>query len=178
MIKTEVIDGVRFEVAPFRSTEALRFKVSLMKTLGPSIGQIMGVLENGLPQSGNFGDIKLDGDKLSKAIEKLMEQLGEDEFEALLRRMFQNVTAIITKDKKVLRLSFTESEFDHSMDMVFQGRLFTVYPVMLFVIRANYPDFFKKLASGIGLKIKKIASSLKDEPASDKDSEESEMLED
>jgi len=161
-VKEKVIDGIRFSVAPFRSTEGLRLKAFLAGKLGPAIGQFLGVLKDGIPEKG-FANIKLDGGVLSKSIEKLMGVLGEDDFEALIRRMFRNVTAYMKLNGETKTFFFTDDAFETSMDIVFEGRLFSVYPVMLLVLEANYPDFLSKAAPLIGERIKKIASSAKDE---------------
>jgi hypothetical protein len=158
-MKEKEIDGIRFSVAPFRAVEALKLKSFLLRKFGPSIGQAFGVLKDGLPENGGIGDMKLDGSALSQAIEKLMEQLGEAEFIDLIKRMFGNVTANLVIDGKPLQFSFSEIQFDTSMDMVFSGRLFTIYPVILLVLEANFPDFFGKLAQGIGSRIKKMVTS-------------------
>ena len=158
----KTIGDIKFSVAPFQAVEALRLKSFLLKKFGPSFGQVLGILKDGLPTSGRIGDIKLDGDIMSQAIEKLMEQLGEDEFEAFIKRMFRNVTAGLIKDGTSLQLSFADQAFVTSMEIVFTGRLFTVYPVLLLVLEANYPDFFGKMAQGFGTKIQRILTS---EPA-------------
>jgi hypothetical protein len=168
--KEKVIDGIKFSVAPFRSTEGLRLKAFLAGKLGPSIGQFLGILKDGIQEEG-INNIKLDGGVLSQAIEKLMGQLGEDEFETLIKRMFQNVTAYMKLDGETKVFHFTDLTFDNSMDIVFTGRLFSVYPVMLLVLEANYPDFFAKMATGIGERIRKMASSAKAGPTSAEGSE-------
>jgi hypothetical protein len=60
------------------------------------------------------------------------------------------------------------------MDLVFSGRLFTVYQIALFVLEVNYPDFFDLLAGDIGKRIKRIAASAPEKTASTSDSESSE----
>jgi len=162
MAKEKEIDGIRFSVAPFQAIEALKLKPFLVKKFGPSIGQALGVLKDGLPESGSINDVHLDGAALSQAVEKLMEQLSEDDFISLIKRLFRNVTAFVPKEEKLLELTFTDATFENSMNLVFSGRLFSVYPVMLLVLEANYPDFFGKTAQAIGSRIKKIATS---EPA-------------
>jgi len=172
--KEKTINGIKFSVTPFHSVEGLRLKSFLIKKFGPALGQALGTLRDGLPENGNIGDIRLDGVVLSQAIEKLMEQLGEDDFIALIKRMFQNVIASVTKDGKLLQLTFADQQFDTSMDVVFSGKLFTVYPVLLLVLEANYPDFFGKMAQDIGSKIKKIVTSDPDAPNSTSESGKSE----
>ena len=165
-MKEKTVDGIRFQAAPFSAIEALRLKSFLLKKFGPSIGQVLGLLKDGLPTGGNIGDVNIDGSALSGAIEKLMEQLGEDEYVALIKRLFRNVTAHITRDGQPLQFSFVDHAFETSMNAVFAGRLFSVYPVMLLVLEANFPDFFGRMAQGIGSKIRETFTSGAETPNS------------
>jgi hypothetical protein len=153
------IDGITFTVTPFQAVEALKLKAFLVRKFAPSLGQALGTLKDGIPESGRIGDIKLDGTELSRALEKLMEQLDSDEFINLIMRMFQNVQASFIKDSKPVLLTFGKEHFNTSLDIVFQGRLFSIYPVMLLVLEANFPDFFGKTAGIIGEKIRKTFGS-------------------
>jgi hypothetical protein len=175
--KEKVIDGVRFSVAPFRVVEAARLHPYLIRLLGPSVAKILGALfKKGLPTNGKILDENLDfdGNALSQGIENLVSQLTEDEFEALMRRMFFNVTAYITKNGTSLQLSFADQAFDTSMDIVFAKKVFSIYPVMLFVLEANFPDFLAKMGQGFGLKMKKIITSEPGDQNSNNESEKSE----
>jgi len=178
--KEKTIDGVKFVATAFPAVEAFRLKAYLMKKFGPTIGQIIGTIEGVPPISGKIGDIKdkigdikLDGDKMANAIETLMEQLSEDEFIAFLQRMLRNVVA--HKDKK--QFAFADEHFETTMDIVFNQHIFSVYPVLLLVLEANYPDFFGKI-SGIGKKILETATSEKGEKGSESGSTASETSED
>jgi hypothetical protein len=158
MNKEKTINGVKFSVAPFQAIEALRLKSFLVQKFGPPLGMIFGaVAKNGLPK--NFMEIDVEGVDLGNGIERLMAHLGEHEFIELLRRMFRNVTATVIKDGKQLQLFFTDEVFETSMDIVFKGKLFSIYPVLLLVLEANYPDFFAQMARGIGSKMPKTATS-------------------
>jgi hypothetical protein len=160
MNKTKIIDGVEFTVAPFMAVEALRLKAYLIKTFGPAFGQMLGTLKDGLPKSGSIEDIKLDGPSLAGAIETLMAQLDEEAFINLIKRMFANMT-VKGKDEKGqgFMRQFDTANFNASMETVFSGRLFTIYPVMGLVLEANYPDFFEKTVRNIGKRITVTASS-------------------
>jgi hypothetical protein len=165
MNKTKLIDGVEFTVAPFMAIEALRLKAYLIKTFGPAFGQMLGTLKDGLPKSGSIEDIKLDGAALSGAIETLMVQLDEPSFINLIKRLFANLIAKgKTEDGKPYVRMFDAANFESSLNLVFAGKLFSIYPVMGLVLEANYPDFFDKTVRSIGKQIKGIASS---EPGSE-----------
>jgi hypothetical protein len=171
MVKTKIIDGVEFTAAPFMAVEALRLKAFLVKTFGPAFGQAIGTLKNGLPKNGSIADINLDGTALAGAIETLMSQLDEDSFIKLIKRIFANMTAK-GKDESGhgFMRQFDAANFDASMQTVFSGRLFTIYPVMGLILEANYPDFFEKTVRSIGKQISKITTS---EPASESATDES-----
>jgi hypothetical protein len=156
--KTKEIDGVQFSVTPFPASEAFKLKAYLFKKFAPATGELSGILKDGFPESGKIGDIKIDGRVIAQTLEKLVAQLGEDDFLALIKRLMQHVFAEITVDGKDLKLFFTQNTFDASLDMVFSGRLFSIYPVLLFVLEANYPDFFGKMAGTIGGRIRQMAS--------------------
>ncbi|MDR2952563.1 MAG: hypothetical protein LBU82_04890 [Treponema sp.] len=171
MIREKEINGVLFSVAPFQVVEALKLQPFLLKKIGPSVGQLLDLLKDGLPESGNFGDIKIDGQALSLAIEKLTDQLGEDEFLNLIKRLFRNVTARVIKDGQEHTLSFVENQFNFSMETVFTGKVFSVYPVMFFVLEVNYPDFLAVMVQSIGPRISKITTSETGAPASTEEQE-------
>ena len=179
--KEKVIDGIRFSVAPFRTVEAARLHPYLARLLGPFMARGVGALfKNGLPIGERPGEkildqeVNLDGNELAQAITDLATQLTEDEFESLMRRMFKNLTAYVTKSGTPLQLSFTDQAFDTSMDIVFTGKVFTIYAVMLFVLEVNFPDFLAKMGQGFGSKIKKILGS---EPGGQNSKTESEKSE-
>lgn len=154
-IKTKTIDGVEFSVAPFMAVEALRLKAHIIKTFGPALGQMLGTLKGGFPKSGKLQDIQLDGSTMAGAIQTLMEQLDEESFINLLKRLFAN---LIAKGSGFAR-QFDERNFENSMNDVFQCRLFSVYPVIALVLEANYPDFFGKTVRNIGGLIRETAFS-------------------
>lgn len=157
--KSKTINEINFKVVPFAALEALRLKAYLLKTAGPAFGQLLGSFEN---LSAGLGNMKIDGEKLSGAIETLMGHLGEEEFVALVQRMLKGVSCVI-KDVagKDLFINFVD-EFSVKMDLVFQGKLMSIYPVMLFVLEVNFPDFFGKVG-GIGNRIQTALSTKGDE---------------
>jgi len=154
--KTKTIDGVEFTVSPFMAVEALRLKAYLLRTFGPAVGQLIGMFKDVLKKD---MDVQIDGVALAGAIETLMAELDEDTFIKLIKRLFANLVA---KGKDFAR-QFDDKNFENSMNDVFAGRLFSVYPVMGLVLEANYPDFFEKTVRNIG---KSIRGMLSTEPES------------
>lgn len=178
--KTKTIDGVEFSVAPFMAIEAIRLKAFLMRNFGPALGQLVGTVKNMLTDKGDLKkDMQIDGVALAGVIETLMSNLDETSFVNLIKRMFANVVAK-GKDQKTgkgFARQFDEKNFENSLNDVFQGRIFTIYPVILLVLEANFPDFFEKTVRNIGQSIKGILSSEPEGETETTKSEDSEMSE-
>jgi len=163
-VREKEIDGIRFSVAPFKVIEAAKLHPYLIRLFGPFLAKTVGSLfKDGLSfEKGKSildEKVSLDGGDLSQAITDLVSQLTENEYESLLRRMLRNVTAHVVKDGQVLQLSFGDLTFETSMNIVFTGKVFTIYSVLIFVLEVNYPDFLSKMGQGFGSKITKILGS-------------------
>jgi hypothetical protein len=169
-----VIDGVTFQVAPFMAVEGLRLKAHLVRTFGPAIGELLGGI-NGT-KAGSIADINLGGDSFARGLEKLLEQLTENGFEALVKRLLANVIAIWPEDGKSRSISFGQ-DFETAMQLIFLGRLFSIYELIIFVLRVNYPDFFSRVVSGIGQRIRTTLTSGTEETTPTSESGQSETLE-
>lgn len=117
------------------AVEGLRLKAYLVKLFGPALAELTG-LSKGL-------DSEIS--ELSVVIEKLTFVLDEDTFIALIKRLFANVVVNWTdkNDGQKKAIAFTP-DFDSAMNIVFQGELFSIYPVIAFVLEVNYPDFFQQ----------------------------------
>ena len=149
--KKKVIDGIQFSVAPFPVIEALKIKALLAKTIGPALGEMAGAIGS-IKDAKSIDSIHIDGHAFSGAIEKLMAPLGEEQFIELIERLFQNLNAIYTPEgtKTQTLINFGAGNFSAAMDAIFYGRIFSIYPVLLLVLETNFPDFFGKVAQGIG----------------------------
>jgi hypothetical protein len=172
--KKIVIDGVTFQVAPFMAVEGLRLKAHLVRTFGPALGELLGGIDG--KKISSIAEISLGGNSFAKGLEKLLEQLDEDKFIALIKRLLANVIAIWNEGGKSRSISFTQ-DFDTAMQLVFLGKLFSVYELMVFVLKVNYPDFFDKVVSGIGQRIRKTLTSETEETTPQSESEQSAMSE-
>jgi hypothetical protein len=179
-----MIDGVTFQVAPFMAVEGLRLKAHLVRTFGPAVGELLGGIDLGgiggkKGKEGNAGgiaDISLGGEGVAKGLEKLLEQLTEDAFEALVKRLLANAIAVWKEGGKSRSISFGQ-DFEAAMQLVFLGRLFSIYELIIFVLKVNYPDFFDKVVSGIGRRIKTTLTSEPEETTPPKESGQSETSE-
>jgi hypothetical protein len=156
MAQKKEINGVAFQVAPFMAVEGLRLKAYLVRTFGPALGELLGGIN--ISKIGAVGDLNLANAPIAAGIEKLMQQLDEDTFIALLKRLFANVIATWQENGKSRSIAFNQ-DFDTAMQLVFTGKLFSIYPLIGFVLEVNYPDFFDKVVKGIGKRIQKITTS-------------------
>jgi hypothetical protein len=155
-----VIDGVTFQVAPFMAVEGLRLKARLVRAFGPAVGELLGGIDG--TKVGSIADVNLGGSGIAKGLEKLLEQLDEDAFEALVKRLLANVIAVWKEGGKSRSVSFGQ-DFEAAMQLVFLGKLFSIYELIIFVLKVNYPDFFDKVAGGIGRRIKTTPTSKTEE---------------
>jgi hypothetical protein len=169
-----VIDGVTFQAAPFTAVEGLRLKAHLVRTFGPALGELLGGINS--TKVGGIADINLGGDGIAKGIEKLLEQLDEDKFVELVKRLLNNVIAIWPEGGKSRSIAFG-ADFDTAMQLVFLGRPFSIYELIIFVLKVNYPDFFGRAASVIGRRMRAIFTSETEEKTPPSESGKSETSE-
>ena len=174
MEQKTVIDGITFQVAPFMAVEGLRLKAHLVRTFGPALGELLGGTDG--QKVGSIADISLGGDGFSRGLEKLLEQLTEAAFEALVKRLLANVIAIWPEGGKSRSVSFGQ-DFETAMQLVFLGRLFSIYELIIFVLKVNYPDFFSKVVSGIGRRMRLTLTSGTEETTQPGESGQSETSE-
>jgi hypothetical protein len=169
-----VISGVTFQVAPFMAVEGLRLKARLVRTFGPAIGELLGGIDG--QKVSSMTDINLGGDGVANGLEKLFEQLDEDKFIDLVKQLLNNVIAIWPEGGRSRSIAFG-TDFETAMQLVFLGKLFSIYPLIIFVLKVNYPDFFDKVVSGIGRKIRTTFTSETEETTRQNESGQSETSE-
>jgi hypothetical protein len=172
--KKIVIEGVTFQVAPFMAVEGLRLKAYLVRVLGPALGELLGGID--MKSFSGVSDINLGSSSFSRALEKLLGQMDEGSFEALVKRLFANVIANWDEAGKNRGISFGQ-DFETAMQLVFLGKLFSIYELMIFVLKVNYPDFFDKVVSGIGRRMRVTLTSETEETTPRNESGQSETSE-
>lgn len=151
------VEGMSFSVVPFSALEALRLKAYLIRLFGPALGRILGSLDT---STLDIAEANLDGSKIGEALSVLFETLSEDVFLSTIKWLLKRVTVEIDDNGKLVSLPFGDDRsFESALDKAFQGRLFTIYPVLLFVLRVNYPDLFT-LAGSFGTRLKTLMSQL------------------
>jgi hypothetical protein len=181
--RKKTIDGVTFAVTPFLAIEGLRLKATLVRLFGPALGELLGGLNlgksakaEGVVSLDSLQDLSLGSAPIAHAIEKLMGSLDEATLIALTERLLKNVICTWNQNGKSRSVAFA-TDFDAAFEAVFSQRLFTLYPVIGFVLEVNYPDFFDKVVGGIGKRVKITPTSTMGEGTLSSDPETSEQSE-
>lgn len=157
MEKTKKIDGITFSVGSMMAMDAFKLKSKLIKIFAPSLGKLFSSFD----LNKDFKDIDLSKIPLAEIIQNVMSELDDETIDYLLRKLLWNVTATTDVNGKKTAVAFS-SDFETVFNLVFNQKLFTLYPLLAFVLEVNYPDFFQKIKT-IGPKMKKIGSFKKDE---------------
>jgi hypothetical protein len=148
------IDGIDVHVTPFAALEALKIQALLLRVVGPALGRTVGAIKD-LLGSAKLLDLNIDGSGLSGAIAELAEKLPEEQLVDITRRMLRGVQCVTANPREPgakITVAFDDPEkFESAFDLVFQGRLMSVYSVIAFVLKVNYPDFFQKILGSGGL---------------------------
>jgi hypothetical protein len=153
--QTKEIDGLTFTVAPFGGAEAIKLHVYLVKLLGVPAAKALGGIGN---MSGKKALKKVDFDlnAIGEGIERLLSELDETTYMALLKRLLARTQVSFGgADDEVKTLPFGAEQFEKTVNKVFAGHVFSLYPLILFVLEVNYPDFFT-ITSGFGNRIQTI----------------------
>lgn len=159
--KSREINGIKFKIVPFPSLEALRIKATLAKLIVPSLGAIFGDVIKAAGKEKAL-DTEIDFSNLPSILESTLSKLDEDSFINLIQRLLKGVSAEIESKNEKIWVTFDSTNsmsFSANMDLVFQGKLFTIYPVLAFVWEVNFPDFFERMAD-IGNRLKITMSKM------------------
>jgi len=135
--KEKKIDDRAVMVTQFPGRRALFFKTRLLKLVGPSVTQLF---------TGKGLDASLDFSTMSKALDKLSENLKEDEYVKFVLDLLQ-----------CTRLDGQEIT-DMVFDSEFAGNLLLMYKILWFTLEVNYGSFFGQ--SGIGKILSAIPQQL------------------
>lgn len=142
----KTIDGTEFEVAPFSAIEALKLQSTLLRIFGPAFGAAIGAID----KKDKNSQTNIDGNALGSALQMLFDGLDETQMIILIERLLKKTSCTFSVNGGApVVFDFAES-FNERLDIVFQGRLMTVYKVIGFVLEVNYPDFFGKIGAAIG----------------------------
>jgi hypothetical protein len=139
--KETEIDKFKVKVTQWPARKAFKQKLKLIKIFGPSLAEIFSGYKSRKSDSQEESS-EIDMSKVGLAIRMLFEKLNEDEMLSLILELFSST--------RINDRELTESEFD----MIFAGKIFSVYKIIGFVLEVNFGSFFEK--GGIGKMMSQI----------------------
>jgi len=140
--KEKTIDGRKITVTQFPGRRGLKLKTRLAKLLGPTI---FTALKSVSGKSENILDKDINLETAAGAIEKLLERIDENIWEALV---FELLSMTRINGQEVTSEIF---------DVEFAGSFVTLYKILAFILEVNYKDFLG--LTGIGLSKPSAADS-------------------
>ena len=133
--KTRAIDGTKYAVTTFPARRGLKLQVTLVRTLGPALSELMKAVPKGVSTKNLLNvDVKLE--HVAGALATAFSGLSEEEFMALVMRLLESTSREGAE--------ITEETFD----LDFSGNYMHVYKVLWFVLEVNYGDFFGERGLG------------------------------
>lgn len=130
MTKTErkSIDGIDVEVTQLTAMKSLRMFHRLATAVGPAFGELMGALGG----RKNALDAELDPRALGLAVSKLCMSVSADDLESITRELLETARVHINGQQGRLMDQF---------ELLFQGKLPTLFKVLAFALQVNYGSF-------------------------------------
>lgn len=138
--ETKKIGNDDFSVMSFPALEGLRLKAYIIKLIAPSLRELLGDKSGEDLMQTDVSKINIGG-----AIADLIERLSEEEFISFVKRVLRNVTVEHVDAGGKIGVYDFATNFEGTFNEVFDGNVFGIYPVILFVLEVNYPDFFALL---------------------------------
>lgn len=120
------IDGIKFATTQYGAMRGLELLGRLAKTVGPALGAL------------SSADMSPDLERFAPVIAIALRDLQPSELTALTVDILSGTSATITDGDKMRRVDLMSRE---SLDKVFNGRLMTMFKVLLHALKVNYSDF-------------------------------------
>lgn len=124
--KEKIIGDMNCRVNQFTGTVSFKLFIELVQLVGPAFGSLLSSTDNKTSLSNmlsaNVGDLQV-------TMLALMAKLNPDNNLDLILRMFACTTVN------------GEDVNSKTFDTVFQGKILTMFKVLLFVVEVNYQDF-------------------------------------
>ena len=126
------IDGLEFTTTMLPARRASRLGARLLRLAGPVLKKLGGI---------KMGD---DVGQLIPALFVLFESVSDDELESLQAEILcgTSVKMSLPGEKKPRNVDMVDGDM---IDLVFTGRLATMYKAMKFAVEVNFSDFFDVL---------------------------------
>lgn len=120
-------DGIKFATTQYGAMRGLELLGKLARTIGPAMGAL-GQMEWGP------GDIE----KAAPILGYALQNLQPNELTSLVTDILKGTTATLTENGTLRRVDLLDG---NAIDRVFNGRLLTMFKVILNALRVNFADF-------------------------------------
>lgn len=134
--ETQTIDGLSFTTTQFPAMRAFTLFSKLVKTIGPAIT----VLSGANPES--------DVAELAPSIATALKDVDPDAMTILAAEVLSSTSAVMTGPSGAAQVPLNSVD---GINLVFMGRLMTMFKVLAFAVKVNYGDFFGGSASAAPL---------------------------
>jgi hypothetical protein len=134
----KTIDEVTITIRQLPAMKSMKFFREVVGCFGPSLMSIAGD--------------STEEDAISGAIEQLMMNLTDDKLQKMVDTLF--LDALVELDGKPRNLVGHNGVFD----LVFQGKVFTIFKFLWFALEVNYEDFFEG-STGIKAQLESLTST-------------------
>lgn len=133
------IDGLEFTTTMLPARRASRLGARLLRLAGPVLRRLGGI---------KMGD---DVGELIPALFVIFETISDDELESLQAEILcgTSVKMKLPGDKQARNVDMVDGDM---IDLIFTGRLATMYKAMKFAVEVNFSDFFDVLRSAAAKK--------------------------
>lgn len=120
------IDGVTLIITQLPAMKSMKFFREVVETFGPTLTSLGNVTDLGSSELSVFKPV----------IESLMTNLSEEKLERMTKTLLGEALAL--HEGKYLSLSNTGV-----FDLVFQGKVFTIFKFLRYALEVNYGDFIE-----------------------------------
>lgn len=125
--ETQSIDGISFTVTQFPAMRGFTLFGKLVKTIGPALSALSGL------------DPQADVIKVAPVIASALRDLDPEAASALALEIFASTSAIIDTPSGPRNVQVNTRE---NVDIVFMGKLMTMFKALAFAVQVNFGDFF------------------------------------
>ena len=147
---TKELDGLKFNITQFTARKSIKLEKRTLTYLAPMLNILDGAksLES-----------EIDFSKIVIAVQGVLNNLSEEEWEQYIFEMFENVSCFVKSEKQEKLLCLNDVS---NFDIVFIGKNMTVYKLLLEVMSVNKFAFFE-LVGGSGMQLTGLFSKTNSE---------------
>lgn len=151
--QSTTIDGIEFTshmLPPFEANEIL---TALGKIAGPSLAELLGsATDEGSVEAANIFEAGVDGAQLAKAFGGLFTRMDAKQTEDIMRRLARVCT--VSGD------TIGAGKLNETMDVVFIGKLGTMYRWAGWCLGVQFGNFFESVPAAIGELVEKAKAKV------------------